>query len=162
NLLHVRSLQPSRQRAQRLRRGHDSELRELQVSSTTRLSAFLAHHLQTDTPLQSLRDASRSAVDSVSDGVRTPAAIALLRVLVLAAIGSRDLVTGGVPATGTFGHWPGVGDLFDSFGSAWRYTGLGSASSAPTAVALIGAMGTVLLGAVGFAQTLTIVLAIPL
>ncbi|HEX4531701.1 MAG TPA: glycosyltransferase family 2 protein [Acidimicrobiia bacterium] len=162
NLLHVRNLRPSRHRAQRLRRVHDSELRELQVSSTTRLSAFLAHHLQTDTRLRSLGDASRSAVDSVSDGVRTPAAIAFLGFLVLVAIGSRGLVTGGVPAIGTFGHWPGVGDLFDSFGSAWRYTGLGSASSAPAALALIGAMGSVLLGAVGFAQTLTVVLAIPL
>ena len=37
NLLHVRALQPSRRRAQQLRRVHDSELRELQVSSTTRL-----------------------------------------------------------------------------------------------------------------------------
>ena len=162
NLLHVRALRPSRRRAQQLRRVHDSELRELQVSSTTRLSAFLAQHLQTDTRLRSIGDASRIAVDSVSDGVRTPAAIAFLGFLVLVAIGSRGIVTGGVPAIGTFGHWPGVGDLFDSFGSAWRYTGLGSASSAPAAVALIGAMGTVLLGAVGLAQTLTVVLAIPL
>ena len=162
NLLHVRALQPSRRRAQQLRRVHDSELRELQVSSTTRLSAFLAQHLQTDTRLRSIGDASRIAVDSVSDGMRTPAAIAFLGFLVLVAIGSRGIVTGGVPAIGTFGHWPGVGDLFDSFGSAWRYTGLGSASSAPAALALIGAMGTVLLGAVGLAQTLTVVLAIPL
>ncbi len=162
NLLHVRNLRPSRSRAQRLRRVHDSDLRELQVSSTTRLSAFLAQHLQTDTRLRSLGDASRSAVDSVSDGVRTPAAIAFLGFLVLVAIGSRGIVTHGVPAIGTFGHWPGVGDLFDSFGSAWRYTGLGSASPGPAAVALIGAMGAVLLGAVGLAQTLTVVLAIPL
>ena len=109
-----------------------------------------------------LGDASRSAVDSVSDGVRTPAAIAFLGFLVLVVIGSRDLLTHGVPAIGTFGHWASVGDVFDSFGSAWRYTGLGSASPAPAALALIGAMGTVLLGAVGLAQTLTVVLALPL
>ena len=47
--------------------------------------------------------------------------------------------------------------MFDTFGSAWRSTGLGSASPAPAALALIGAMGTVLLGAVGLAQTLTVV-----
>jgi GT2 family glycosyltransferase len=161
NLLHVRRLRPSRRRAQRLRRVHDSDLRELQVSSTTRLSAFLGHHLHADTRLRTLGDASRSAVDSVSDGVRTPAAIAFLGFLVLVAFGSRTLVTNGVPAVGTFAHWPAVGDVFDSFGSAWRYTGLGSASPAPAALALIGAMGTVLLGAVGLAQTLTVVLAIP-
>jgi GT2 family glycosyltransferase len=162
NLLHVRQLRASRTRAQRLRRVHDSDLRELQISSTTRLSAFLAHHLHTDTRLQSLSDASRSAVDSMSDGMRTPAAVAFLGFLVLVALGSRDLLTHGIPAIGTFGHWTGIGDAFDSFGSAWRSTGLGSSSPAPAALALIGAMGTVLLGAVGLAQTLTVVLALPL
>ena len=162
NLLHVRSLRASRRRAQSRRRVHDSELRELQVSSTARLGAFLSHHLHTDARLRNLGDASRSAVDSVSDGVRTPAAIAFLGFVALVVLGSRDLIMHGIPAIGTFGRWPGVGDLFDSFGSAWRYTGLGSASAAPAAVALMGAMGTVLLGAVGLAQTLTVVLAMPL
>jgi GT2 family glycosyltransferase len=162
NLVHLRRLRASRRRAQRLRRVHDSELRELQVSSTARLGAFLAHHLNTDTRLRSLSDASRSAVDSVSDGVRTPAAIAFLGFLALVAVGSRDFVTGGVPAVGTFAHWPGVGDLFDTFGSAWRSTGLGSASPAPSAFAVMGGLGTVLLGAVGLARTLVVVLALPL
>jgi hypothetical protein len=140
----------------------DSDLRELQVSSTTRFNAFLAHHLHTDTRLRNLGDASRSAVDSMSDGIRTPAAIAFLTFLVLVVVGSRSLISGGVPSIGTFAHWPSVGDVFDSFGSAWRYTGLGSPSPAPAALALIGALGTVLLGATGLAQTLVVVVAIPL
>ncbi len=162
NLFHVRQLRASRKRAQALRTVHDSELRELQVSSTARLGAFLAHHLHTDTRLRSIGDASRGAVDSVSDGMRTPAAVAFLGFLVMVVIGSRSLITGGVPAIGTFAHWPGVGDVFDAFGSAWRYTGLGSASPAPAALAVIGAFGTVLLGATGLAQTLTVVVALPL
>jgi GT2 family glycosyltransferase len=162
NLFHVRRLLPSRRRAQALRSVHDSELREFQVSSTTRLGAFFAHHLHTDTRLRSIGDASRTAMDSVSDGIRTPAAIAFLGFLVLVVVGSRSLITGGVPAIGTFAHWPGVGDVFDSFGSAWRYTGLGSASPAPAALAIIGALGTVLFGATGLAQTLTVVVALPL
>ena len=103
-----------------------------------------------------------SAVDSVSDGVRTPAAVAFLGFLALVAFGSRSFVTQGVPAIGTFAKWPGVGDLFDTFGSAWRSTGLGSASPPPSVLALMGAMGTVLLGAVGLARTLVIVFALPL
>jgi GT2 family glycosyltransferase len=162
NLFHVRRLRASRRRAQSLRTVHDSDLRELQVSSTARLGAFFAHHLHTDTRLRNLGDASRSAVDSVSDGMRTPAAIAFLVYLVLVVLGSRSLITGGIPAIGTFSHWPGIGDLFDTFGSAWRYTGLGSASAAPPALALIGAFGTLLLGATGLAQTLTVVVALPL
>ena len=161
NVVHFRSLRGSRRRAQQLRTVHDSDLRELQVSTTARLSAFLAHHLHTDARLRNLGDASRSAVDSVFDGVRTPAAVAFLGFLALVALGSRDFITQGVPTIGTFARWPGVGDLFDTFGSAWRSTGLGSASPAPAALALMGAMGTVLLGAVGLASTLVVVLALP-
>jgi hypothetical protein len=98
----------------------------------------------------------------VSDGMRTPAAVAFLGFLVMVVVGSRSLITGGVPAIGTFAHWPGIGDVFDTFGSAWRYTGLGSASPAPAALAVIGAFSTVLLGATGLAQTLTVVVAMPL
>lgn len=162
NLVQLRRLRASRRRAQSLRTVHDSELRELQVSTTSRLNAFLAHHLHTDTRLRSLGDASRTAVDSVSDGIRTPAAIAFLVFLALVVVGSRSLLTGGVPAIGTFAHWPSVGEVFDSFGSAWRYTGLGSASPAPAALAVVGASGTVLLGATGLAQTLLVVVALPL
>jgi GT2 family glycosyltransferase len=161
NLFHVRRLRASRRRAQALRTVPDSDLRELQVSSSARLGAFLAHHLHTDTRLRSIGDASRSAVDSVSDGMRTPAAIAFLGFLVMVVLGSRSLLTHGVPAIGTFAHWPGIGDVFDSFGSAWRYTGLGSASPAPAALAVIGASSTVLLGASGLAQTLLVVIALP-
>ena len=162
NVVHVRNLRASRRRAQRMRTVHDSDLRELQVSTTARLSAFLAHHLHTDTRLRDLGEASRSAVDSMSDGVRTPAAIAFLGFLVLVVVGSRDLITGGVPSIGTFAHWPGVGDVFDAFGSAWRYTGLGSASPQPAALAVIGALGTVLLGSTALAQTLVVVVAAPM
>jgi GT2 family glycosyltransferase len=162
NLFHVHRLRDSRRRAQSLRTVHDSELRELQVSSTARMGAFVAHHAHTDSRLRSIGDASRSAVDSVSDGMRTPAAIAFMGFLVMVVLGSRTLVTHGVPAIGTFAHWPAVGDVFDAFGSAWRYTGLGSASPAPAALAVIGALGTMLLGATGLAQTLVVVLALPL
>jgi GT2 family glycosyltransferase len=162
NLFHVRKLRASRARAQALRAVHDSDLRELQVSSSTRMGVFFTQHLHTDTRLRAIGDASRNAVDSASDGIRTPAAVAFLGFLVLVVLGSRSLITHGVPAIGTFGHWPGIGDVFDTFGSAWRYTGLGSMSPAPAALAMIGALGTVLFGATGLAQTLVVVVAIPL
>ncbi len=162
NLFHVRQLRASRRRAQHLRRVHDSDLREVQVSTTARLSAFLSHHLHTDTRLQSIGDAGRSAVDSMSDGMHAPAGIAFLGFIVVFIIGSRSLITKGVPTIGTFGAWPSIGSLFDTFGSAWRYTGLGSASAQPPAFALMGGLGTVLLGAVGFARTLVVVAAIPI
>ncbi len=72
------------------------------------------------------------------------------------------MITGAVPGIGTLVPWPASRDLFDSFGSAWRYTGLGSATPAPFLLALMGAFGTVLFGAVGLARTIVVVAAMPL
>ncbi len=162
NLVHFRRLRESRRRAQARRQVRDRELRGLQARTSSRLGGWLAYHSQSDGgALRSLGDASRSAVDTVSDGVRTPAAVAFLLFLALVLFGSRSLVTKGVPAIGTLAPWPGVRDLFTGFGSAWRYTGLGSASPAPPGVFLMGVLGTLLLGAVGLARTLVVVAAIP-
>jgi GT2 family glycosyltransferase len=161
NLMHFRSWRASRRRAQKIRHVHDRDLRELQVGSTTRLNLFLAHHVRGDDRVQSFSERGRAAVDSMSDGVRTPAAIAFFVFLVLVLVGSRQLVTQGVPSIGTMIAWPSVGDLLDSFGSAWRYTGLGSASPAPALLALMGGAGGAVLGSVGLARTLVVVLAMP-
>ncbi|HEX5586276.1 MAG TPA: glycosyltransferase family 2 protein, partial [Acidimicrobiia bacterium] len=161
NLVHFRRWRASRRRAQAIRHVHDRDLRELQVGSTTRLNLFLAHHVRGDDRLQTFSERGRAAVDSMSDGMRTPAAIAFLVFLVLVLVGSRHLVTQGVPSIGTTIVWPGVGDLFTAFTSAWRYTGLGSASPAPALMAVMTGVGGVLLGSVGLARTLVVVLAMP-
>ena len=161
NVFHFRRLRASRRRAQATRHVHDRDLRELQVGTGTRLTAWFNHHVHNEGRLRSIGAASRSAVDSVSDGVRAPATIAFMVFLALVLFGSRSLIAHSVPAIGTFGTWPGIGDLFNAFGSAWRYTGLGSASAAPPALALMGGLGTALLGAVSLARTLVVVLAIP-
>jgi GT2 family glycosyltransferase len=162
NLFHWRALRASRKRAQTLRHVRDRDLRELQIGTATRVSAFLTHHLHTDERLHALTDRSRSAVGTVSDQMRGPAALAFLGFVVMVLIGSRGLMSGGVPGIGTLVPWPAAGDLFDAFGSAWRYTGLGSAAPAAPLLALMGGLGTVLLGSVGLAQTLVVVLAMPL
>ena len=162
NLFHLRRLRASRKRAQSLRHVRDSELRELQIGSATRLGAFFSHHLHTDDRFRSFSDRSLTAVDTVSDGMRAPAASRFLGFIVVVLVGSRTMISSGVPGIGTLVPWPSTGDLFDSFGSAWRYTGLGSATPAPFLLALMGGFGTVLFGAVGLAQTLIVVVALPL
>ena len=77
-------------------------------------------------------------------------------------VGSRDLVTKGVPSIGTMVTWPSVGSLFDAFGSAWRYTGLGSPTPQPALQAVMAGIGTALLGHVGAARMLVVVLAMPI
>jgi GT2 family glycosyltransferase len=161
NLFHVRRLRASRRRAQAHRSVRDRELRELQVGSVARLSAFFAHHLQTDDRLRAISDRGRTAVGTVSDGLRTPGALLFVGFVVLVLVGSRDLISSAVPGIGTLVPWPGVGDLFDAFGSAWRYTGLGSMSAAPPLLALMGSLGTLLFGSVGLARTVVVVAALP-
>jgi len=162
NLLHPGSVRRARKRAQSLRAVHDSELRELQISTTARVSAWFGHHLHQEGRLRDLGVASRSAVDSVSDGARAPATLAFLAFLGLVLLGSRDLFRHGVPPIGTFASWPSVGSVLDAFGSAWRFTGLGSASAQPPALLVVGGLGAVLLGATGLAHTLFVVLALPI
>ena len=162
NLLHLGSLRKARRRAQKNRAVHDSDLRELQIGTMARVSAWFAHHLHDEGRLREIGDAGRNAVDSVSDGMHAPATVAFLVFLGLVLLGSRDLFSHGVPAIGTFGSWPSIGSTFDAFGSAWRYTGLGSASAQPPAFLVIGGLGTVFLGAIGLARTLFVVLALPL
>ena len=95
NLFHLRRLRASRKRAQTLRHVRDRELRELQIGSATRLGAFFAHHLHTDERLRSFGDRSRVAVDTVSDRMRGPIALALLGFVVVVLVGSRRMITGG-------------------------------------------------------------------
>ena len=161
NLFHLRQLRASRKRAQSLRKVRDRDLRELQIGSMTRLNVFFVHRMHADDRLRAIGDRSRSAVGTVSDTLRGPAALAFLAFLVLVVVGSRDFISHGLPGIGTLVPWPGVGDLFNAFGSAWRYTGLGSASAAPPLLALMGSLGSVLLGAVGLARTVVVLAALP-
>ncbi|MGQ0805458.1 MAG: glycosyltransferase [Actinomycetota bacterium] len=162
NLRHLGDVRRSRGRAQKLRRIHDGELRELQVRGSAQLRDYLSHHLHTEERLQSLTEAGRSAVDAASTGARQPVAVACLVVAVLFLAGSRDLILGRVPAVGTFAAWPGVFDLLEAYSSGWRFTGLGSPAAAPPAFAFMAALGAPLLGAMGLARTLVVVGAFPI
>ena len=162
NLFHWRRLHASRRRAQSSRQVRDRDLRELRIGSTTRLNTFVVHHLHTDERLQQFTTRSRTAMGSMSDSMRGPAALAFVGFLAMVVVGSRGIISGGMPGIATLVPWPSVGDLFDTFGSAWHYTGLGSPTPTPPVLALMGGFGTVLFGAVGLARTLLVVLAMPI
>ena len=160
NLLHPGRRRAARRRAQAARAIPDSELRELQVGSTARVGAFLSQH-HADERIESLEDRLRDNLESVIHAFTNPATLGLLAFLLVVIVGSRDFFSSGVPAVGSFVPWPGVQTLAASFTSAWRYTGLGSTAAAPPALALMVGLGTVLLGGVGLALTLVVVVAIP-
>jgi GT2 family glycosyltransferase len=162
NLFHWRRLRASRKRVQSMRHVRDRDLRELRIGSATRLNAFFIHHLHADERFQQFTSRSRTAVGSMSDSMRGPAALAFLGFLAMVVVGSRGIISSGMPGIATLVPWPSIGDLYDSFGSAWHYTGVGSATAAPPLLALMGGLGTVLFGAVGLVRTLLVVLAMPI
>ena len=136
-------LRPSRRRAQRLRRVHDSELRELQV---------VEHHPAQRVPRPPPADrhpapvVRRRVADRGRLRVRRRPHAGRDRVPRVPRARRASAPAASSPA-GRPGHrhlrsLAGVGDLFDSFGSAWRYTGLGSRVAASrAAVALDGRDG---------------------
>ena len=156
NLAHFGRLRNARRRAQSMRRVHDGELRELQVGASARLGVFLSHH-NADERMQSLTERGRDIADAAGELFRHPASAVMGVFFVLVLAGSRGLFSHGVPALGTFARWPGVGDLVGELTSAWRHTGLGSTAAPPPVLGMMAALGTVLLGATGLAQTLVVV-----
>jgi GT2 family glycosyltransferase len=156
NALHAGQLRGSRRRAQALRSIGDAELRELQVGPSARFGAFLTQH-HAEERLQAIGERSRDVVSSVTDALRHPASIAFAVFALLLVVGSRTILSSGVPDFGTLVEWPGVRSMADAFGSAWRYTGMGSTTAPPPALVMTSALGTVLFGSVGLARTLVVV-----
>ena len=107
-------------------------------------------------------DVLRGWGEAIADGLRHPAVLAFLVFLGVLAFGSRDLFSHGVPAVGQLPVWTGVHSMLGAFGSAWRYTGLGSATGASPLLVLTSGLSTVLLGSIGLARTLVVVGAFPI
>ncbi len=160
NLRHFGALRKRRRKVRRAKRIDDAELHELQARGGW-LTGFVSHHVATEERVRSISDASRSAVESATVGVRQPLAIAAVVLALVYLLGSRQLIGGTVPAVGSFARWPGVSDLLGAYTSGWRYTGLGSGVAAPPLLALMAGLSTVLLGAEGMARTLVVVAAVP-
>ncbi|HKF92011.1 MAG TPA: glycosyltransferase family 2 protein [Acidimicrobiia bacterium] len=161
NLRHFRGIRRARRQARRDRRIDDRELHDLRARGA-RLRGFVAEHVATDDRVRSFADAGRSAVSAATERTRQPL-FALAAVLALVwVIGSRHLLTGGVPAVGTFARWPGILDMLSTYASGWRYTGLGSSTAAPPGLVAMAGITTALFGADGLARTLVVVLAFPI
>ena len=160
NLRHFRQIRRARREARRDRQIDDRDLRQLRARGA-RLRGIVAEHVATDERVRSFADAGRSAVSAATERARQPL-FALAAVLALVwVIGSRHLLTGGVPAVGTFARWPGILDTLSTYASGWRYTGLGSSTAAPPGLVAMAGITTTLFGADGLAHTLVVVLAFP-
>ncbi|HYV59204.1 MAG TPA: glycosyltransferase, partial [Acidimicrobiia bacterium] len=160
NLRHFRDVRRERRATRGARRIDDRDLDELRARSG-QLRTVVAEQVATDERLRSLGDAGRSAVSKASVGARQPLFALGVALALLWVIGSRHLLTGGVPAVGTFARWTGIVDMLSTYASGWRYTGLGSSTAAPPGLVAMSGVTTIVFGADGLARTLVVVLAFP-
>ncbi|HEX4245286.1 MAG TPA: hypothetical protein VHY77_06960, partial [Acidimicrobiales bacterium] len=179
-----------RKELRRHRRLRDSEIRVQQVGGSARLSAYARRVFQhgfhgahadelaaaaafdvheNDAPTGPRADSPGTADGGEAvtatergrvsgRGIITAWAIAVIVVL----IGSRDLITTGIPAIGQFSPLPGWSGVFHQFATGWHPSGVGTTAPASPAFALLGVLGTILLGAMGLTLKVAIFACIPL
>jgi len=156
NIRRLNRLRPLRRAVHRSRAVPDSEVRRLQVRGSVRLTNYLQRRLHAEERARAIVLAGHDLVESVWQGPARAAA-ALLGLLTLALlVGSRELLTGRIPAVGQLAPFPRPSTLLTHFVDGWRTTGLGSESAAPPMLAILGFLGTVLLGGVGLLQKLLV------
>src|SRR5262249_6615012 len=160
NLCRFGAIRRQRQTARRNRRVDDRDLYDLRAHRAP-LGGFVTGQVTTDERVRSLAEAGRSAVSTATAGARQPLFALAVVLALLWVAGSRHLLTGGVPAVGTFARWTGIVDMLSTYGSGWRYTGLGSSTAAPPGLVATSALTTLLFGAEALARTLVVVLAFP-
>src|SRR5262249_17787678 len=141
----------------------DGEVRRLQLRGSARLSTFLRAQVAGDGAGHSVASVGRGIAGSLRQGsLRLPVTVFTLVAAVL-LIGSRQLLLHGVPAVGQLAPFPeSPGTFLRLFLSGWRTAGLGSAGAAPFAYAILGGLGSLFLGAMGFLRQVLILGAIPI
>ncbi|MGH9224889.1 MAG: glycosyltransferase, partial [Acidimicrobiales bacterium] len=162
NLRHPGDLRQLRKATQKARAVPDSDVRRLQVRGSVRLTNYLRRRLHADDRAEAIVAAGHRLAGSVGRGPGQAAAV-VLGVLALAVLaGSRNLISGRLPAVGELAPFSSVSTFLGHWVSGWRLTGLGSAAPAPTAFGLLGVSGFLFLGKVAVLQKLLIVGAWPL
>lgn len=154
-------LRSERRAVQALRVVPDRDIRVLELRGSSYARAFVAGRLDLGRRAASLADTGRDFSEAMSAGLRRPRVMFWLGLALLVAVGSRDLITGGVPAVGSLLPWPGVADSLREFTSGWRFAGFGTSDPAPPGLALIGLLSGALGGSAALARTAVVVGAIP-
>lgn len=157
NLRRLNAIRRRRKALNRLRQVPDNEVRHLQVRGSARLSAFVRGQVGDggEDRISTAAAVGRDFVGRLRQGPRRTAVFAWIVVAAFLVLGSRQLLTNGVPAIGELSR---IGDapLIREYFSGWRSAGLGSSAPAPTALALIGLGNIVVLGHPALLHTLLV------
>jgi len=154
-------LRRARSATQRMRTVDDGDIRDLMIRGSARVRSLVVQRLHAGDRLADASNRARARMVRTREQLRrTPAMLAVF-VGVLIVIGSRVLVLQRVPDIGAFQAWPGVGALWATLTSPWRYTMVGARDPATPAFAMMAVVSGVLLGHGGLARTVVVVGALP-
>jgi len=149
NLRRLGELRPLRAVVRHTRAVPDAEVRRLQARGSSRFTMYVQRRLHAEERARHLVEAGQELVSSVGQGPGKAAAV-LLGVLILGVLlGSRDLLTGRLPAVGQFAPFPRPSTLLTHFFDGWRTTGMGSTAPGPPAFGVLGVLGFAFLGHMG-------------
>ena len=135
-----------------LRQVPDTEVAGLQIRGSARLTNYLRS-----------RESRQVDPDSTTERrwrqtAGSAPALAWLSVAGLALIGSRHVITDGMPRFGEFLAFPdSPGHMLSNYLSGWSGHGLGGTSSSPTGIALIAVASVVTLFHMGMLHTLLVI-----
>ena len=85
-----------------------------------------------------------------------------LAAALIVVIGTRGVLSGGLPAVGQFVPFPSWSATLTQFATGWHPSGVGTTAPASPALALAGLLGTVLFGAMGLTQKVMVLACIPI
>jgi len=186
NLGRLGTLRSQRAELRSHRRLSDTEVRQLQVHGSARLSSYGRRVFQhgfhgalddelagADAPGEEEpavvpvgSDPAGSAAEGpppdAGEMSRSARLACWLGAALVVVIGCRDIITARLPAVGQFAPFPSWGDTFGQFFAGWHPAGVGSTAPATPALALVGVLGTVLVGAMGLAEKVLVLGCIPL
>ncbi|MGB3410188.1 MAG: glycosyltransferase [Microthrixaceae bacterium] len=158
NIGHIGSLMKSRSRAKRTRRARDRDYLPLMRQGSSRLKS-LVRVAEGENRLQVLAQTGRGYLRDAASRSRRGGLVVLIVSIVVMLYGARNLIFGPLPVLREFsGVGSSGGRLLSEWFTGWREAGLGEPGVAPGIIPALGGIGTVLLGSVGFARRLLILL----
>jgi GT2 family glycosyltransferase len=183
NVCRLPSVWIARGQVRRFRRVPDAGLRQLQVPGLTRSQRVVRRRAATASSMVASpapvsgaslagadttsvaahgQPAERFAQGDRSRGDWTPGSVVVIAALAsVLVMGSRHLLTRGVPLVGDLVPFDTPGNLFEEWTSGWRRTGLGSDDPAPSILAALSTLGTLVGGHMALLRTALTVGLIP-
>jgi GT2 family glycosyltransferase len=158
NVLRLPRTVGARRRLARVRQVPDARFASLVSRGSYRLRSLW----RTEDGASRLGEATRSGREylvGLSSGTSRAAALLIVVSVTVLLVGSRNLFTDPLPVFREFAsNGRSAGDLIAEWWHAWRWVGLGESAVPPGAVTLPGVVGWLLLGSVGLARRLLLVL----